>query len=107
MAVTWIKVKKIIHLPSPPTRILFLSFSEILYEKSFSRNISSTLLSFLSGVPTNVSCQLFVASLSSINTENMVSLCTFSIYLVRDKLEIKAMVYTWPYIETDIVEYMV
>ena len=28
---------------------------------------------FFPGVPTNVSCQLFVASLSSINTENMVS----------------------------------
>ena len=29
----------------------------------------------ISGIPTNVSCQLFVASLSSINTEDMVSVC--------------------------------
>ena len=74
---------------------------DITSSKTFWRNISSTLLSFLSGVPTNVSCQLFVASLSSINTENMVSLCTFSIYLVRDKLKIKAMVYTCAFLHLD------
>ncbi len=40
--------------------------------RSFKKVILIFARVLLAGVPTNVSCQLFVASLSSINTENMV-----------------------------------
>ena len=49
-----------------------------LFLQDVSNNIcKSPFFWCFSGVPTNVSCQLFVASLSSINTENMVRCFSF------------------------------
>ena len=55
-----------------------MTLPHLLFKNDISYNIcKSPFFWCFSGVPTNVSCQLFVASLSSINTENMVRCFSF------------------------------